>query len=416
MGFPLFRYVTKNFWLAMGMLFFGSINTIASKYQDAANFAKGSTYYGKSFNHPLFQTSMMFIGEFLCLIAFGVQHLYKKHQRSKQLGTLMTEGGLPEPQVIRFNPFIFALPALCDTTATTMMYVGLLLTYASVYQMIRGAVVVFTAIFSVLFLKKRLRAYHWIGVVVIVIGTIVVGLYSILAPGSNEECSDSSHGSVSGSDSAAPNPLLGDVLVITAQVIVAVQMVVEEKFIAKYKVPALLVVGFEGIYGLIYTTILLVILGFAPVTLAGVPYDSAIEAFHMMASDITLFIWVLVGIFSIAFFNFFGISVTSELSAAHRMILDTCRTLLVTSFALMTNIWATCLEAWQPISAWLALQFLGFLILVGGALIYFEVVKLPRMNYEKDTPTINGDEPHYHHHDHKQEKGLLLGDHRGRRE
>jgi len=120
---------------------------------------------------------MMFIGEFLCLIAFGVQHLYKKHQRTKHQA--LTDPGLPEPQVIRFNPFIFAIPALCDTTATTMMYIGLLLvsfyfratvfkvdntktkTYASVYQMIRGAVVVFTAIFSVLFLKKRVRFFFF---------------------------------------------------------------------------------------------------------------------------------------------------------------------------------------------------------------------------------------------------------------
>jgi hypothetical protein len=45
--------------------------------------------------------------------------------------------------------------------------------------------------------------------------------------------------------SNAPHPLLGDVLVVAAQIIVAVQMVVEEKFIAKYNVPALLVTFFK---------------------------------------------------------------------------------------------------------------------------------------------------------------------------
>jgi len=93
---------------------------------------------------------------------------------------------------------------------------------------------------------------------------------------------------------------------------------------------------------------------------------------------------------------------------------DNDRTLLVTAFALMTNIWASCLDAWQPISAWLGLQFFGFLILLCGALLYFEVVRLPRMNYDKEDNSINGDDHHRHHS--KQEKGLLLGDHRGRRE
>ena len=42
------------------------------------------------------------------------------------------------------------------------------------------------------------------------------------------------------SDSAsAPRPLLGDIVIICAQVVVAIQMVVEEKFIGKYNVPPL---------------------------------------------------------------------------------------------------------------------------------------------------------------------------------
>lgn len=40
--------------------------------------------------------------------------------------------------------------------------------------------------------------------------------------------------------------IAGDLLIITAQVIVAIQMVYEEKFLKKYDVPALLAVGLEG--------------------------------------------------------------------------------------------------------------------------------------------------------------------------
>lgn len=39
---------------------------------------------------------------------------------------------------------------------------------------------------------------------------------------------------------------LGDLLIIMAQIIVATQMVVEEKFVMKYNVPALQGVGWEG--------------------------------------------------------------------------------------------------------------------------------------------------------------------------
>lgn len=37
-----------------------------------------------------------------------------------------------------FNPLILFIPAMCDMTATSIMYVGLNLTYASSFQMFRG--------------------------------------------------------------------------------------------------------------------------------------------------------------------------------------------------------------------------------------------------------------------------------------
>lgn len=43
----------------------------------------------------------------------------------------------------------------------------------------------------------------------------------------------------------APYPLLGDMLVVLAQLFAAAQFIVEEKYLAKYEVPALLAVGLE---------------------------------------------------------------------------------------------------------------------------------------------------------------------------
>lgn len=43
-----------------------------------------------------------------------------------------------------FSPFIFLPPALCDMTGTSLMYIGLNLTYASSFQMLRGALIIFT--------------------------------------------------------------------------------------------------------------------------------------------------------------------------------------------------------------------------------------------------------------------------------
>jgi hypothetical protein len=57
---------------------------------------------------------------------------------------------------------------------------ALLQTTASVYQMIRGAMVLFTAMFSVIFLKRRLYVQHFAGLALVVMGIAIVGLSSVL--------------------------------------------------------------------------------------------------------------------------------------------------------------------------------------------------------------------------------------------
>lgn len=37
-----------------------------------------------------------------------------------------------------FNRFLLFIPAMCDMTATSLMYIGLNLTYAASFQMLRG--------------------------------------------------------------------------------------------------------------------------------------------------------------------------------------------------------------------------------------------------------------------------------------
>ena len=77
--------------------------------------------------------------------------------------------------------------------------------------MLRGSVVLFTGIFSVIFLGRRLYAFHWIGMILVLTGTAIVGIASVLEPDDNA--------------GSASNPLLGDIIIVFAQIITAVQMV-----------------------------------------------------------------------------------------------------------------------------------------------------------------------------------------------
>ncbi len=59
---------------------------------------------------------------------------------------------------------MLAIPTVFDLIATVLMNIGLLSVTASVYQMMRGAEMFFAAIFSVLFLHRRLNKFHLLGI------------------------------------------------------------------------------------------------------------------------------------------------------------------------------------------------------------------------------------------------------------
>lgn len=55
---------------------------------------------------------------------------------SGDMGSVVDLG--EEPTLPRFNPLVFLPPACCDIMGTSIMYVGLNLTTASSFQMLRG--------------------------------------------------------------------------------------------------------------------------------------------------------------------------------------------------------------------------------------------------------------------------------------
>jgi len=345
-GFKMFHIL-----LAVGMLVTGSINTISTK---AADLAPTTNRYGEqvTFNHPFFQALCMFFGEFLCLLVF-----LGSRARAKATGADFAEA---KPH----SAFIFLLPALCDMTATSLMYVGLSLTDASVFQMLRGSVVIFTGIGSVLFLKnadgsrRRLGAHQWLGMCFVLVGTAIVGTASYVC-GSGASAADASKAA------------LGNTLIVIAQVIVAVQMVVEETFIEGYDVPALQVVGWEGVFGISALSVVLTAMYFVPAPAAfclypaagGNPahcdhFEDAYDAVVQMGKSWLLTTMLVLNTFSIAFFNFFGVSVTKHMSASTRMVLDSLRTMVIWSFSLAVG--------WQ---GFCYVQLIGFVDLLTGTVV-----------------------------------------------
>lgn len=329
-------------FLAVGMLITGSINTLSTKWANITE-SVGRDGTKGDYEHPFVQALGMFVGETLCLIAFFALNFHLKRT-----------GQADKIEVANPHPFwIFSLPALCDMIGTSLMYVGLNYTAASSFQMLRGAVVIFTGIFSVIFLGRKLRPYHWLGMLLVLGGLLCVGL------------------SNTGGDDDSKNPALGNTLVIIAQLVVATQMVVEEKLLTKYNVPALQAVGSEGIWGMVGMLLLLILFQNIP----GLPgtadpdhFEDSLDALHRLGDNPIILVATLGNIFSISFFNFFGLSVTKRLSATTRMVLDSVRTLVVWGAGLALG--------WERFQY---MKIVGFVLLLLGTCVYNKIVRVPNV-------------------------------------
>ncbi|XP_014277436.1 solute carrier family 35 member F6 [Halyomorpha halys] len=340
-------WTSKQVIIAIILVATGSINTISTKWANLMKSVGSDNGEPREFNHPFFQACCMFFGEFLCLLCFkAIYYWLKRKQDGSEDVHDLVKGNR------NFNPFIFLPPAMCDMIGTSLMYVGLNFTFASSFQMLRGAVIVFVALLSVIFLGRKVTLKMWIGIVLTLSGLVVVGLCDVMYT------SDDTPG--------GSNVIIGDLIIFGAQVVVAIQMVVEEKFVNGKDIPPLQAVGWEGIFGFVTLCILLIPFYFIHVPQATNPHgalEDLPDALYQIYNNFWIAIALTGTIISIAFFNFAGISVTKEMSATTRMVLDSVRILFIYLFSL-------CVK-WQEFHE---LQILGFVLLIIGMAIYNDLL------------------------------------------
>lgn len=355
----------KTIYIFMGlMVLTGSINTVANKLQQS------TVSLGKVYSHPWFITFCMFLGEITCLLAYFIQ----KYRESKKIPLLEENENLNndgKEEVKEASVFILAIPALCDFFGSTIMTIGLSMMAGSVYQMFRGSLILFTALFSKVFLKGKIYRHNYLALVFIISGLALVGI-----------------GSTIYGEEGAETKVMGVILVIIAQLFSAAQFIIEEKFLKNYHVHPLRAVGWEGVWGAGLYLIIMVIFQFIecpstwdPATLGAIcvqiedgtwKVEDSLFAIRQIFNNGLLCFYVILYIFSIAIFNFVGISVTKYVSSPARAVVDTIRTVVIWIFFLTIPFVP---ESTKEKFIWL--QLVGFVILVLGTVIYNEVLVLP---------------------------------------
>lgn len=311
--------------LAIGTISTGCLNSMFTKYQDNQKVDKIH-----KFEQPVLQTLQMFIGEMCAFVViFG------------RRGTEFRDN-LDWKQRVWLG-----IPALCDVLGTTLMHLGLIYTPVSIYQMVRGVLVLFVGMLSVLFLGRKISRVEWGALCAIVLGITIVG-WASSTPGDSDAASNSSSGE---------RVLFGIGLILAAQIFTAGQFVVEEYLLSRFEIESLELVGFEGLFGATITATLMVLGNLVTGNNGGIfDIGNALDQLFGHSAILLSSILIMLSIFS---FNFLGISLTKYLSATSRSTIDSCRTLMVWILSMIIG--------WESFKFG---QLVGFVILVCGTLVF----------------------------------------------
>jgi drug/metabolite transporter (DMT)-like permease len=97
----------------------------------------------KYFSKPIMMLLLMFMGQIPAIIIWGIQQLIRRPAEREEIPTKTL--------------YMLIIPALCDLLCTALLLIAQLYITASLWQMMRGSVIVITALLKRLVLKKRLK-------------------------------------------------------------------------------------------------------------------------------------------------------------------------------------------------------------------------------------------------------------------
>jgi drug/metabolite transporter (DMT)-like permease len=263
--------------------------------------------------------------------------------------------------------FLCTMFAMLDLTAMFCLSLGLKSISASISAMFRGSTVIFSEIFAITLLSRHAQKWNFVAIGLVALGLAAVGLSSTLRKSNSKEDAEQS--------TTLWMELLGIGLTVLSSALNALQNTFEEKSLKSegdQRIPALLLVGLEGLAGTLVGFLALFIITFIPGEDCGSSFENIYDTISMLINPANVSLIVVYGSFAACRFvsHLGAANVSKELSAVIRNIANAIRTMFVwlgqiMIFYLLSS--ADLGEEWDRYS-WL--QVLGFIIVLSGSLLY----------------------------------------------
>ena len=189
---------------------------------------------------------------------------------------------------------ILALPSALDLFQTVLGNIGLIWISSSVYQMARGSMIVFSAVLSVQYMNKKLYRYHYFSLFLVCVSVVLVGMSDIpTSTGSTQPAN-------------VFDRLIGLLFIVLAQLLTALQIVIEEHVLTTMHVPPVMLVGYEGVWGLAMYIVLAPLLSLTPAgdsAVARIWHEDFVDSFVKMTNSPQLMGLILLYIVAVGTLN-----------------------------------------------------------------------------------------------------------------
>ncbi|CAK4700646.1 hypothetical protein LEN26_016930 [Aphanomyces euteiches] len=360
-----------GFFWGFLMLVAGTLCTIVTKAQYGIRaqgtescIVNGAVSKDCLFDKPWFGVLEMKLGMAGCLAVVWIQHLIQKRKNPATAEIIS----------VSWNTIVwFLVPSALDLLCTVFANVGLLWITSSIHQMTKGSLVIFNAVILVQFMGKRLFAYQYMSIGLVVLAITLVAYVGVLHSTSAESIdSQVSHA----------NQVLGFACVVLSQFVTAWQYVVEEWLLTERQVNPAVLVGWEGLWGLIFFIVLgpLLTLTAPGSSLTMIWHEDFIDSLVKLSNSPSLVGSVLLFCVCTGIYNFSASCVTKYLTSVMSSFLDTARALGIWVAALFLYYvagWTSGDSAGEPWTPWSWLELTGFIVLAVGTLMYKKVIRLP---------------------------------------
>lgn len=270
----------------------------------------------------------------------------------------------------RRNFLLMAIPGAVEACAFCLATSAQIIMALSLAMIMKGAKVVFTALFSTILGKKKLPSFKWVAVAICVAGLALAG--------------SSEYMNFSKSNDNAGTILIGLSMSLVSEAMFAFQVSFDEVMMKKRHAHPTFCVGMEGVYG---TIILIPVVLLAWLAIPGNQngsYENLPDTFYRIGQSAVIGGFLAFYILDIFVVAIADATITKYLSGVHSSLVSVGRTIVVWVLELLLFYGAPEAIAKQYGQKWdvySPLKVAGFLVVVVSIFMYDAHIKLPFLDY-----------------------------------